>query len=97
MVAVSDFSGLVSSAWALARAPAMAPIDSLERCITSLHFKEVEADGAGFRALGAQAMPYRLLGVLGHQPFQFGLGVLVLEKRGSGLAKHSGKFRPGIG
>jgi hypothetical protein len=32
MVATNDFSGLVSSDWALARAPAMAPIDSLERC-----------------------------------------------------------------
>ena len=33
MVATSDFSGLVSSDWALASALAIAPIDSLERCM----------------------------------------------------------------
>src|SRR5580693_8076001 len=70
MVATSDFSGLVSSDWALARALAIAPIDSLDRCISSLHFKEFEADGAGFRALGPKAMPGCLLGVLRHQALQ---------------------------
>src|ERR1700687_2609446 len=97
MVATSDLSGLLSSDCALARAPAIAPIDSLERCIAGLHFQEIEADGAGLRALGPDAMPARLLGILGHQAFQFGLGVLVLEKCGSGLAKNPGEFRPGIG
>src|ERR1700674_5766138 len=97
MVAVSDFSGLVISDWALARAAAMAPIESLERCIARLHFQEIEADGAGFRALGPDAMAGRLLGVLRCQPFQFGLGVLVLQEGHSGLAKEPGEFRPGIG
>src|ERR1700674_5157873 len=93
MVAVSDFSGLVISDWALARAAAMAPIESLERCIARLHFQEIEADGAGFRALGPDAMAGRLLGVLRHQPFQFGLGILVLQKGHSGLPKDPGEFR----
>jgi hypothetical protein len=48
--AIRDFSGLVSSAWALARAAAMAPIDSLERCIGYLHVHQIKTDGAGFRA-----------------------------------------------
>jgi hypothetical protein len=96
-MATSDFSGLASSVWALARALAMAPIDSLDRCIADLHFEEIEADGAGFRTLGAEPMPSRLLGVLRHQAFQFGLGVLVLQEGRPGLAKDGGEFRPGIG
>jgi hypothetical protein len=35
MVAVSDFSGLVSSAWALASAAAIAPMVSLDRCMAA--------------------------------------------------------------
>ena len=97
MVATSDFSGLVSSDWALARALAMAPIDSLERCMFGLHFKQIEADGAGFRALSPHAMSPRLLGILGHEPLEFGLGILVLQKGRSGLAKEPGEFRPGVG
>src|SRR5258708_21282137 len=97
MVAASNFSGLVSSDCALARAPAIAPIDSLERCMVRLHFEEIEADGAGFGALGPEAMPDRLLGVLRHQALQLGLGVLVLEKSHSALPKHPGELRPGIG
>ena len=75
----------------------MAPIDSLDRCIAGLQFQEFEADGAGFRALGPDAMPGRLLGILRHQALQFGLGVLVLHEGRSGLAKHRREFRPGIG
>src|ERR1700688_2265192 len=97
MVATSDFSGLVSSDWALASAPAMAPIDSLERCMAGLHVEEIEADGARLRALGPDAVAGRLLGVLGHQTLEFGLGVLVLEKGVSGLAIDPGEFRPGVG
>jgi hypothetical protein len=37
MVPTSDFSGFVSSACALASAVAMAPIDSLDRCMSALH------------------------------------------------------------
>src|SRR5882724_4657676 len=52
MVAVRDFSGLVSSPWALARAAAMAPMVSLERCMVRLHLHYLEAYGARFRAFG---------------------------------------------
>jgi hypothetical protein len=45
MVAVSYFSGLISSPWALASAAAMAPIDSLERCMACLRLKKIKADG----------------------------------------------------
>ncbi len=44
MVAVSDFSGFVSSAWALASAPEMLPIVSLERCMArALHAQDIKA------------------------------------------------------
>src|ERR1700730_213203 len=65
MVAVSAFSGLLRSPWALARAAAMAPMVSLAGCIGGL--QELEADCAGFRAPGPQAVADRLLGVLRHQ------------------------------
>src|ERR1700680_4072872 len=97
MVATSSFAGWLGSDWAWARAPAMEPIVSLDRCIAGLHFEEIEADGAGFRALGAQTMPSRLLGVFRHQALQFGLGVLVLQECRPGLAKDPGELRPGIG
>jgi hypothetical protein len=53
MVATSDFSGLVNPACALANA--VGPMGSLDRCMTALPDEEVEAHGAGFRALGADA------------------------------------------
>src|SRR5216683_5251540 len=74
----------------------MAPIDSLECCMACLQFEQIEADGSGFRALGADAMPDCLLGVLGHEALQFDLGVLMLQKCCSGLTKDCGEFRPGI-
>jgi hypothetical protein len=64
MVANRDFSGLVSSACALASAAARQAMDSLDRCMAALLDEEVEAHGAGFRALGADAMADRLLGSL---------------------------------
>ena len=36
--------------------------------------EEIEADGARFRALGPDAVADRLLGILRHQPLEFGLG-----------------------
>src|SRR5258706_11918916 len=42
IVAVSDFSGLASSIWALASAPAIAPMVWLELCMTGLHLHDVE-------------------------------------------------------
>src|ERR1700719_1978696 len=97
MVAVSDFSGLASSACALASAPAMVPIDSLDRCMGCLLAQDIEAHGPGFRTLSPNAMPDRLLGVFRHQSLEFGLGALVLQKSRPGPAKHPGKLGPSIG
>src|SRR5207245_1645158 len=97
MVAVSDFSGLASSIWAFASAPAIAPIDSLERCMTDLLHLEVKADGARFRPLGTHTMPNRLLGILRHQLLQLRLGSFMIEEGSTGLTKHAREFGPGIG
>src|ERR1700693_3233602 len=97
MTAVSDFSGLVISAWALARAAAMAPMVSLERCMAHLHVQEVKADGAGFGPLGSHNVAGCLLGVFRHQCLQFELRALVLQECRSGPAKLPGEFRPGVG
>src|ERR1700694_4879237 len=97
MVAVSDFSGLASSIWAFASAPAIAPIVSLERCMTGLLLIEIKADGAGFGSLGPDTMPDGLLGILWHQLLQFDLGGFMIEERSAGMAKDASKFRPGIG
>src|SRR5260370_24698175 len=94
MVAIRDFSGLVSSPWALARAAAMAPIDSLERCIGHLH--QVEADGAGFGAFCPEAMSDRLLGILRHQFLELGLGALMFLKGRSGPSEGCCEFRPTV-
>src|SRR5437868_5320403 len=80
MVPINDFSGLTSCAWALAKAAAIVPIVSLDRCMAILRREEVEADGAGFRALGADAVADCLFGVLGHQRFQLGLRALMVQK-----------------
>src|ERR1700677_1499754 len=74
MVPTSDFSGLVSSPWALASAAARLPIEPLERCMPILHFEEIKTDGACLRALPPYSMPNGLLGVFGHQAFKFRLG-----------------------
>jgi hypothetical protein len=67
MVATRDFSGLVSSAWALASAAAIVPICSLDRCTALLlDAHEIKADGTRFRPLGANAMAYRLLRIVRH-------------------------------
>src|ERR1700730_18950741 len=97
MVAVSDFSGLVSSIWALASAPAMAPIVSLQCCITGLHGMEFQTDSAGFGAFSAHAMATCFPGVLRHQLLQLGLRRVMIEIGSSRAAKHSGTFRPRIG
>src|SRR6266436_7970787 len=97
MVAVSDFSGLASSIWAFARAPAIAPMVSLQRCMTDLRDLEVKADGARFGSLGPDAMPDRLLGILRHQLLQLDFRGFMIEESCARLAKHPGEFRPGIG
>src|ERR1700681_375770 len=97
MVAVSDFSGLVSSPWALASAAAMAPMDSLERCIGRLHLHQVEAERTAFRPLCSNSVPHGFLGIFWHQFLEVRLRALVLLKRWSGPAVHGGEFRPGVG
>src|SRR4029077_15220010 len=97
MVATSDFSGLVSSACALASAAARQAMDSLDRCcIAALQAEEVETDGAGFRPPGADAMAPRLLGILRHKALQFSLGLFVFEVGRPGPGKDAGEFRPDI-
>jgi hypothetical protein len=94
MVAISAFSGFVSSACALASAAAIAPIVSLDRCMAVLLGGKIEADRAGLRALGANAVPGRLFGVLRHQGLELGLGALMVDKGGAGGAEETGELRP---
>src|SRR6516165_8447942 len=97
IVAVSDFSGLVSSACALASAAAMVPIVSLDRCMAALHRENIEADRTGFGALGANPVADRLLGIFRHQALQFGLGSFVLEKGIASRPEHGCELGPCIG
>src|ERR1700728_4006270 len=80
MVATSDFSGLASSACALARAAAIAPIVSLDRCMAVPLGEKIKADRARLRALGPNAMAGGFLGVLWHQGLELGLGPPMVEK-----------------
>src|SRR5262249_18648867 len=98
MVAVSDFSGLMSSAWALAKAEAEASAAtvSLDRGMGRLHLQHIKAHRARFRALCSHAMPDSLSGILGHQGFELAFGPFVVEKCAPGVAKERGKLRPGI-
>src|SRR5215831_4657535 len=87
MVAVSDFSGLISSVWALAKAEASAATVSLDRGMAGLALQHIKAHRPRFRALGFHAVPNRLPGILGHQGFELALGPFVVEKCAPGLAK----------
>src|SRR5450759_351754 len=98
MVAVSDFSGLVSSACALASAAAKAPMVSLEWCMAVLHgAQQIKTDRPGFGPLGADAMAEGFLGILRHQDFEFGFGPFMVQEGRASLAKHPRQFGPGIG
>src|SRR6516164_6584536 len=97
MVAVSDFSGLMSSAWALAKAEASAAIDSLDRGIGCLRLQHVKAHRPRFRALGFHAVANGLLGILRHQGLEFALRPFVVEKGTPGVAEQHGELGPGIG
>src|SRR5215207_8888084 len=96
IVPVSDFSGLVSSTCALARAAAIVPIDSLDRCMTALHDHEVEADRPGLRALGPDPMAIRFLGVLRHERLELALSLLMLDKGWSRSAIDARELGPGV-
>src|SRR5262249_49707320 len=96
MMAVSDFSGLISSACALANAEASAATVSLDRGMDRLRLQHIKAHRPRFRALGFHAVPNRLPGILGHEGFELAFGPLVVEKCAPGIAKERGELRPGI-
>src|SRR5215470_7043064 len=96
MVAVSDFSGLMSSACALAKAEASAATVSLDRGMGRLHLQHIKAHRPRFRALGSHAVPDDLPCILGHQSFEFAFGPFVVEKGTAGVAKERGELCPGI-
>src|SRR5262249_44631497 len=97
MVTVSDFSGLTSSAWALAKAEASAATDSLDRGMGRLRLQHIKAHRPRFRALCPHAVPDGLPGILRHQGFELALGPFVVEKGAAGVAEERGELRPGIG
>src|SRR6516164_1811888 len=97
MVAVSDSSGLTSSAWALAKAEASAATDSLDRGIDRLRLQHIKAHRPRFRALGFHAVPNDLSGILRHQGFELAFGPFVVEKGAPGVAEERGKLGPGVG
>src|SRR5437763_9573928 len=98
MVATSDFSGFVSSVWALARAPEILPIVSLERCMAgALRAQHIKAHRSRFGASSFNPVPRRLFGVLRHEAFELRLGILMLEVGLSGAPVHAGEFGPGVG
>src|SRR5262249_58043106 len=96
MVAVNDFSGFTSSAWALAKAEASAATVSLDRGIGGLRRQHIKADRPRFRAPGFYAVPNGLLGILGHQGLELAFCPFMVEKGASGVAEEGSEFRPRI-
>src|SRR5215471_18351950 len=96
MIAVSDFSGLISSACALAKAEASAATVSLDRGIGRLRLQHIKAHRPRARALGLHAVPDGLPGILGHQGFELAFGPFVLEKGLPGIAEERSELGPGI-
>src|SRR5215813_1330274 len=96
MVAVSDFSGLTSSAWALAKAEASAATVSLDRGMGGLHLQHIKAHRPRFRALCSHAVPDGLLSILRHQGFEFAFRPFVVETCAPGVAEERGELGPGI-
>src|SRR6516225_12433740 len=96
MVAVSDFSGLISSAWALAKAEANAATVSLDRGMGGLRLQHIKAHRSRFRAPCFHAVPDGLPGILGNQGFELAFRPFVVEKCAPGVAEESGELRPGI-
>src|SRR5450631_3886289 len=82
--------------WALARAAAIAPMVSLERCMVCLQLNDLEADRAGFGAFGPQAVPQGFLGVFRHQLLQLGLGALMLLVGRAGPSVGGRELRPTV-
>ena len=84
MIAVCVFSGFVRVTCARASAAAIAPIVSLDCCMTAI-LDDVEADGASFGSLGLDAVADRFFCVFGHEIFQLCLRRLVSLMRGARL------------
>jgi len=97
MVAVSDFSGLMSSAWALTKAEASAATDSLDRGMDGPRLQHIKAHRARFRALCSHAVPDGLPGIFRHQGLELAFGPLVVEKGAPGSAEERSKLGPGVG
>src|SRR5215472_9165906 len=98
MVAVSDFSGLTSSAWAFAKAEASAATVSLDRGMRRLlRLQHIKAYGARFRALCSHAVPDGLPDILRHQGLELAFGPLVGVRGTPGVAEERGKLGPGVG
>src|SRR5262245_22564260 len=87
MMAVSDFSGLISSACALAKAEASAATVSLDRGMGGLRLQHIKAHRPRFRAPGFHAVADGFPGILGHQGFELAFRPLVVEKCAPGVAK----------
>src|SRR5258708_7464728 len=96
MVAVSDFSGLISSDCALASAAASAANDSLHRGMGGLRRKEIETHRPRFRALASHPMPDGLLGVLRHQGLELTFCPLMVKKGAAGIAEQRCELGPRI-
>src|SRR5262249_17925138 len=96
MTPTSDFSGFMISSWAFASAAAIAPTDSLDRCTAALQVQDIDSHRPRFRPFRPNAMPGCLLGVLRHQSFELGLGVLVFEVGISRTPKYAGEFGPRV-
>src|SRR5262245_33772609 len=96
MVAVSDFSGLMSSAWALAKADASAATVSLDRGMVCLRLQHIKAHRARFRAPGLHAVPNGLLSIFGHQGFELAFCPFVVEKGATGVAEERSELGPRI-
>src|SRR5262245_23900248 len=96
MVAASDFSGLTSSAWALAKAEASAATDSLDRGMGGLRLHDIKAHRTRFRALGPHPMADCLLGIVRHQGLELALRALMVEEGFPGVAEERCELRPGI-
>ena len=89
MVALRDFSGLVSSPWALARPLRWRRWSHWSGASADLHFHQIKADRTGFRSLGPKSVAGRFLGIFRHQFLEVGLGAFVLLMGGSGPAEGS--------
>src|SRR5262252_7682899 len=85
MIAVNDFSGLTSSACALAKAEASAATDSLDRCMGRLHRQDVKAHCSRSGASSSDPMANGLLGVLRHQGLELAFRPLMIETRLPGV------------